>query len=322
MDRVLDPFLRASEDDTEEQLGVLLSSVASPVIRRVVASRLGAANGEADDVRAQVVLQLMLRLREGKAQEELGAIDAFEAYVAAAAHHACDHYLRRKYPARWRLRNRIRYVLDHDRAFALWKSTQGTWSCGRRTWESRPPGIVPTPEKIGHFQSRQVAALLKRVFDLSGGPLTLSSVVDLAAQTWDVPLFERESAIELDSLGDGADRADDAIARRQRAAHAWDEICALPVRQRQALLLNLKDDALSLFVITGTASLTEIASALEMNVDAFAELWDRLPLPDNDVAATLGCTRQQVINLRMAARKRLVNRLDGGANIRPVRSSL
>ena len=119
MDGVLDLFLRASEDDAEEQLGVLLSSVATPVIRRVVAGRLGAANGEADDVLAGGPMQLMLRLREGRAQEGLGAIDAFQAYVASAAHHACDHYLRRKYPARWRLRNRIRYVLDHDNNLTL-----------------------------------------------------------------------------------------------------------------------------------------------------------------------------------------------------------
>ena len=38
-------------------------------------------------------------------------------------------------------------------------------------------------------------------------------------------------------------------------------------------------------------------------------LWNELPLPDNAVAARLGCTRQQVINLRMAARKRLAHRL-------------
>src|SRR4051812_1044273 len=98
MDGALDPFFRASEDDAEQLLGVLLSTVAAPVIGRVIASRLGAAGGEADDVRAQVVMQLMLRLREGKATADLAAIDAFDAYVAAAAHHACDHYLRRKYP--------------------------------------------------------------------------------------------------------------------------------------------------------------------------------------------------------------------------------
>jgi hypothetical protein len=48
-------------------------------------------------------------------------------------------------------------------------------------------------------------------------------------------------------------------------------------------------------------------------VEDFAVLWNELPLPDNAVAARLGCTRQQVINLRMAARKRLAHRLVDGS---------
>ena len=84
----------------------------------------------------------------------------------------------------------------------------------------------------------------------------------------------------------------------------------LPLRQRQALLLHLGDDALSVFVTTGTASLRAIATALEMDVAVLAGLWAALPLPDNAIADRLGATRQQVINLRMSARKRLINRLE------------
>jgi hypothetical protein len=40
-----------------------------------------------------------------------------------------------------------------------------------------------------------------------------------------------------------------------------------------------------------------------------AALWGRLPLDDHAIAARLECTRQQVINLRMAGRKRLATRL-------------
>ena len=54
-----------------------------------------------------------------------------------------------------------------------------------------------------------------------------------------------------------------------------------------------------------------------------------IPLDDNAIAQRLGCTRQQVINLRMTARKRLANREAarlgggaGGANLAAVSSSL
>jgi hypothetical protein len=50
-------------------------------------------------------------------------------------------------------------------------------------------------------------------------------------------------------------------------------------------------------------------------VDALAALWNDLPLPDNALALRLGSPRQQVINLRMSARKRLANRLRSTANI-------
>ena len=66
------------------------------------------------------------------------------------------------------------------------------------------------------------------------------------------------------------------------------EIRLLPLRQRQALLLHLGDDALSVFVTTGTASLRAIATALEMDVAVLAGLWAALPLPDNAIADRLG----------------------------------
>ncbi|MEP6593328.1 MAG: hypothetical protein ABJC51_06525 [Acidobacteriota bacterium] len=321
MDAVLESFRRAPDDQADERLGALLAGEASPIIRRVIASRLGGAAGEADDVHAQVLMQLMLRLRDGRVEDGLASIDAFGAYVATAAHHGCDHYLRRKYPQRWRLRNRIRYVLEHDRRFAIWKSPQGAWRCGVRGEDALPAGKPPAAAAVGRVEPAQLKALLTRIFALSAGPLDLSVVVDLTAAVWAVPLFQHEDPSGLNVLADQSRPADDVIAQRQRTARTWEEITRLPVRQRQALLLNLKDDALGLFLVTGTASLAAMAETLEMGVAVLAALWHALPLPDTELAARLGCTRQQVINLRMAARKRLLNRLVSRTNIRPVRSS-
>ena len=168
MDLLLEAFVAASGDDAEEQLGVLLAAHASPVIGRVIAGRLGAGSSDADDVRAQVLLQLMLRLRQGRIEHTLGTIDAFTAYVAAATRHACDHLFRAKYPLRWRLRNRLRYALEHDRRFAL-KSPQGTWlggpAAGCRGYSAPARSSV-----VGH-RAAAGEGLLARLFDISGGPL-------------------------------------------------------------------------------------------------------------------------------------------------------
>jgi DNA-directed RNA polymerase specialized sigma24 family protein len=311
MDAVLERFRTARDSDAEETLGHLLSAHASPIIQRVVASRLGPANSDVDDVCSQVVLQLMLRLRQGRQDDDLDSIDAFEGYIATAAHHGCDHYLRRKYPLRWQLRNRVRYVLEHDARWSVWRSREGTWLCGRAGWETRTPAERPDRNDLADIGSEQVRQLLMRIFPASGGPLPLWVVVDLAAEVWGVPLrpYVEEKAVE--TVPDRRASIAAEMTQRAKAAHVWAEIRELPIRQRQALLLNLKDDGLILFLATGTASLRTVAAAMEMSVETLAALWNDLPLPDQDVAIRLGCTRQQVINLRMSARKRLANRLAG-----------
>ena len=311
MDAVLEPFRDARDSEAEETLGRLLSGHAAPVIRRVVAGRLGHACSDVDDVCSQVVLQLMLRLRQGRRDDNLESIDAFDGYIATAAHHGCDHYLRRKYPLRWQLRNRLRYALEHDSRWSVWRSPEGAWLCGRAGWQTRPPAEPPDRQGLADVRPEQVREFLMRIFPPRGGPLPLPVVVDIAAEIWGVPLRPYADDQTIDSVPDGRARIEAEMTQRAKAARVWAEIRELPVRQRQALLLNLKDDGLNLFLATGTASLRTLAEAIEMTVETLARLWNDLPLPDQDVASRIGCTRQQVINLRMSARKRLANRLSG-----------
>lgn len=313
MDRIVELFLATTDEGgSEEVLGELLAFHAAPLIRGIVSRRLGLSSSDADDLVSQVMLQLMVRLRQGRADGSLDAIDGFASYVANAAYHACDHYLRRRNPARWRLRNRLRYVLEHDRLFTIWKTVEGMWLCGLAEWRSRTQtGSRPQDGSIVIGPKQSGRDLLLHIFSLSNGPLELSTLVDLAGTAWRVPLYEAGDSRELEQVRDPRPTVDAEIEQSRKAKQAWEHISELPLRQRQALLLNLKSDAMSLFVITGTASLRRIAESLEMSAETFATLWNELPLPDNEIAARLGCTRQQVINLRMAARKRLANRMAG-----------
>ena len=311
VDQVLESFLASPDErEAEQRLGDLLTRHAAPLIRRVVSRRLGGSFSDIEDVCSHVMLQLMLRLRQQKADANLAAIDAFSSYVATAAHHGCDHHVRAKYPLRWRLRNRIRYVLEHDARFAVWKAADGRWMCGLAEWRARPAaGVCPAGEQLAGIPKQHVRALLSDVFQRSEAPLELSAVVDAAASAWDVPLFQHDDTHNIDAVPDREPRADVTLEQRARIERVWKQICDLPLRQRHAVLLNLRDDAITLFLTTGAASLREIAASLELPVEAFAALWSELPLQDNAVAARLGCTRQQVINLRMAARKRLAHHL-------------
>ena len=98
------------------------------------------------------------------------------------------------------------------------------------------------------------------------------------------------------------------IAREALEA-LWDEIRALPSPQRAALLLHLRDDrgnsAIPLLVFTGTATLDEIGAVLQIDPVRMEQLWDKLPLPDLDIASLLETTAVRVVGLRRAARERL-----------------
>jgi hypothetical protein len=112
---------------------------------------------------------------------------------------------------------------------------------------------------------------------------------------------------------DPVERLDDTLDQQARIRQAWCEIVQLPVRQRVALLLNLRDDqggsVLAMLPLLKIASIKEIAVALEMPAEDLAALWNELPLEDAAIAGKLGATRQQVSNLRKCARERLLRRL-------------
>src|SRR5213075_2966084 len=102
---------------------------------------------------------------------------------------------------------------------------------------------------------------------------------------------------------------DERLIARETLTALWDEIRALPLPQRTALLLHLRDDrgnsTIPLLVFTGTATLDEIAAALQIDLARMEELWDELPLPDLEIASMLETTAARVVGLRRAARERL-----------------
>jgi len=105
------------------------------------------------------------------------------------------------------------------------------------------------------------------------------------------------------------------VEKRIFLERLWQEVRELPRAQRVALLLNLREadggGCLALFPATGVATLRQIADALELSAEQFAELWPQLPLDDATIGRLLELTRQQVINLRKSARERLARRLKG-----------
>lgn len=305
-------FLSARDSTLEELiLGRLLFEQAEPVIRKVVGSRLFTTPiQDREDIAGEVLADLIGRLRAMKSGTAATVIDQFRGYVASAAHHACSEYLRRRYPERHRLKNRVRYLIEKSNRYESWMDSNGATVCGPPAWRNRPASAL-APELAAERPHRATAVeLLDWLFQRLDAPLPLDSLVDLFAEVWAI----RDQQTDLEAEDVVSNQPDPARLLEDRRAleHLWGEVTQLPVPQRIALLLNLRDangdSALGHLPETGVASIRAIAQLLEMKAEELAAIWNRLPLEDREIAERLGITRQQVINLRAAARQRLARR--------------
>src|SRR6185436_12907791 len=174
----------------------------------------------------------------------------------------------------------------------------------------------PTDGKLSDAQLKS-DEFLGVLFGRSGGPIDFDEVVRLAAETWHIHDPPTESidtgGLESDHQFTSSEpRVDLALEQRLFFEQVWREVCQLPVLQRAALLLNLRDSSdggvISFLPFLGVASKEELARLLEIPNADFQKIWNELPLDDSRIAQMFGVTRQQVINLRKTARERLLRR--------------
>jgi hypothetical protein len=168
----------------------------------------------------------------------------------------------------------------------------------------------------------QAADLIAFVFTRVQNPLELDQLVTLVLDVSRIRELGRtelsdstESALAKPWLDDSRTGGAVQVEQRLYLRHLWSEIRALPLRQRRALLLNLRDplglELVTLLTEMGVASLGDIAGALDVSLEQMAQLWNRLPIEDAKIAEQMGVSRQQVINLRVSARRRLARRMNG-----------
>jgi hypothetical protein len=334
-DALLWPFLRATDPSIAELLlGELIQEQADPVIAKILKSKLRVSligtqgnqeNQDALEIAGELRATLLADLRALQQNPRQKSIRSFPDYVAVKTYSACADYFREKNPRRWRLKNLLRYQLKRNSQFALWKAEDNLWYAGLSEWRgsgagnsTRPlpsssaiRGMFPTP----HAQELAPVELLAAIFELAGHPVALEQVVTLAAQVWIITDPAPEALDNPDrELASSTPGVDLLLEQRLYLEKLWAEVCQLPVMQRAALLLNLRDaqggSAISFIPHLGIASQKQIAQILELSDEKFSALWNELPLDDARIAKQLGITRQQVINLRKTARERLARRME------------
>jgi hypothetical protein len=332
--------LRSAATDAEaaELLRGLIAVRVTPVVTDVVRRRMRDARDrqEQDDLVNDAILQLLVKLQKMRASVGGAPIADVASYAAVVADRVCSAHLRRKWPQRSRLKNRIRYVMTRDPVLRAIEQLRGGYICGLRAWpepwtesgikrlqELRVGAAGAAASAIGGGDPSRLplARLVERLLRFARGPVDLDDLVSATAGLLavneqpqptrgpDSDEFTPWPRTIPDPARPVLDRLGDAAFLREM----WRELRLLPVNQRTALLLNLRDDEgrdmASLLPLVGVASLGEIAACLEVPMGDLRSLWHQLPLDDLAIAARLSLTRQQVINLRKSARDRLARRL-------------
>lgn len=329
---LIEEYLKAAEtSDADEILVRLLEQLVEPLVTSLIRQKLHVTLKPTDDRRenqdalelaGEVKTLIVGKLAKLKEEQTHTGIENFNGYVQAVIFNTTNHYLRRKYPVRLRLKNQLRYVLSHDKRFAIWSGLDGEWICGEAGWQYQNIrnsifGIAkrdalkradPSPELA------DLGELLATIFSINEAPMLFGDLVST--------VYEARRATEPVEVPE--DRCHDLSRNEHRATHdklehaaalkiLWTGINQMPRRHRCALLLNLRtsegEGLVTFFPVVRVASIAEIAKCLDMTDADLAAIWSDLPWDDKTIADHLGLTRQQVINLRQSARAMLKRKL-------------
>jgi hypothetical protein len=289
-------------------------------------------------------MQLLSALQQFRRQPETHPISDLRGLTAVIVHRACSRWMRRQFPERHALKNRLYYLLTHQNGFAVWQNDEKKLMAGFSVWRGKRKRSAE--ERIRHLpENERLVAQLRRVairtvrqeertqsgsqggvgaalaatFNYLEGPIEFDRLVGGVADLLSLKDQSIESADDneraMDLIVSGTPNPAWQAEKRIFLQRLWDEVLHLPLHQRAALLLNLRGaegaGCIALFPATGVASFRQLAASLEMSAEALAELWNELPLEDTRIAELLRLTRQQVINARKSARERLRRHLKG-----------
>ncbi len=334
-DSLLAPWLQAvrtrSDEAAESALALLIETHIEPVIKSVIRFKLRPGSVDEADLAQEALAQWLAELRKLRAGPDDRSIGDARGLAATITYRVCYRWLRQRSPRRHALRNRLQYVLTRQAGLALWTGAGNLLIAGFAAWRGRTLepseklSQLPDDEKFlaraGRLgvegQEAKLNDLLAAIFDYVGAPVTFDELVSAVAALLQVK-DELPASTEEEMGGAELASSEDVawqVEKRIFLQRLWEEVRELPLAQRSALLLNLREadgrGCLALFPATGVATLRQIADALEISAERLAELWLQLPLDDATIAGLLDLTRQQVINLRKSARERLARRLKG-----------
>lgn|SRR6266496_100175 len=144
-DRLLEPLLSETNDEKADELLLQLITVhAGPVIKGVIRYKLRLTRYrttervDADDISQEVILQLLAQLQRFRKLPAANPITDVRGMAAIIAHRTCSRWLRRQFPERHALKNRLHYLLTRQSGLALWQDENGKQVAGFAMWQNQP----------------------------------------------------------------------------------------------------------------------------------------------------------------------------------------
>jgi len=258
IDALLEPLLTATTDEhADELLSQLIAGHAEPVIKGVIRFKLRfnshqeTQRAEADDIHQDVMLQLVGQLQRFRKLPETYPITDVRGMAAIIAHRTCARWMRRQFPERHALKNRLHYLLTRQRGFAIWDDDNGKSLAGFAVWQQQKKAAVRNLSDVAaHIRKAQeLAETVASIFDHAGGPIEFDELVTAVAAIQGISDQPVESLTEDDDGGfDPATPDPDPawrIEKKMFLQRLWEELTQLPVNQRAALLLNTSSNTSS-----------------------------------------------------------------------------
>src|SRR5262249_51365128 len=152
-------------------------------------------NQDAEDLYQEAMTKIIRLLSELKDSSTKRELEDFRLYAWRVAANLCMHFFRTKSPARRRLKDNLRLVLNHHPGFASWKEG-GEQLCGFADWRwNRSPASSldsrRIEEKLADFRYTHVShketigsslsRTLRELFDRLGAPVEVDTLVNILA---------------------------------------------------------------------------------------------------------------------------------------------
>jgi DNA-directed RNA polymerase specialized sigma24 family protein len=333
-------YLSEKDENLASNLVEKLIVTIKPLIGKIVAANLRNLLGspshfsqlqDLPDVCQEVIIRLLTYFSTAREKAEPSNIKDLNAYVATVSYNCCYEYKQRKYPQRFRLKKKLQYLFTHHPALGIWQDEAQEWFGGLREWggdlkhwkiqtpqrtqqllnDRLPLGVQHVPDPT--LKRNSAAEQLVELFNWSQEFIQLGDLITIFQKWWN--LSDETVQLEEYLLNQPFEvlKIETALENNKKLKAVWSEITLLPLAQRKALLLNLRDsvdrELVTLLPALKIAGLREIATTLEITEEKLGEVWNSLPLNDQQIATEMGLERRQVINLRRTARERLARRL-------------